>query len=127
MLQCAAMADFARVRAAARVAIGAAVTSALGPGWVRAGARWTCAVEGGDAQVAVQGGQAGFYCYINLTRPGRRPQMRRLGQFYRREEATTAEAGRIFYLAVQRDPSDLTVPMAILRDRGLPWLQGLTD
>ncbi|MEZ5798912.1 MAG: hypothetical protein R3D63_16435 [Paracoccaceae bacterium] len=125
-------------RDAAFAATRARIDRLLAPaGFVRRGEVWSLSTEFGQAQVALRRLRGGTEAEISLAflpREGHRPRNRpaetaplSLPHFYRASEGRQFHDGRIFYAIVDHDPSALDRPMAVLRDRALPWLMGHAD
>jgi hypothetical protein len=124
----AATPGFAEIRTKAVKTIHAALghhARPLGYRSVRAG--WEKPGLLGVARVSIQRGSSGADCAINLEvvpRVGKRcREPMRLGKFYRPEENDGIEPGWILYLDVAEDPGDLDLPLRILAERALPWLE----
>ncbi len=125
---------FPAKREAAVGAICAAIGDVVTPlGYVRRGDTWSRTSVAGKSAVNLQRSRYGWECYINLrflTPDGdgldgglwAEDGDLRIGLFYLPQEGRGPEPGVIFYLDVHEDAGSLGEPMAVLRERALPWL-----
>lgn len=134
---------FPAKREAAFATICAAITVVVAPlGYVQIGTNWARRTDAGRSVINLHRGRFGWDCHINLrflTPDGNCPAIGgwtqdediRIDRFYLPNEGQGREAGTLTYLDVQDDPASLDLPMKVLRDRALPWLDahhgGLPD
>ena len=125
---------FPAKREAAVQMICAAITEiATSVGYTRSGTNWARNTDAGRSVINLQRSRFGWNCQINLrflTPDGGLPANSvwtqhddiRLDHFFLPNEGTGSEKGTLTYLDIHDDPASLALPMQILRDCALPWL-----
>jgi hypothetical protein len=106
-------------------------------GFRREGADWVRELPSGRARVSIQRFRQG----VNATlvsafepKPGKRPPTitadslsKQLPNFVQMAERTFVNTGSIDYAFADHDPAVLDFPLAVLRDRALPWMLDHAD
>ena len=127
-----ALPDAARQREAVVKRLEARLDALLGPmGYVRDGKAWVLGLPNGRAVVQIKrfsGGlsatlEVGFQPARRWTRVGANPDrlQQQLPNFVQTVEGGHFNPGLIHYAQVDHDPAVLDFPLAVLRDRALPW------
>ena len=123
----------ARREAAVQIICDAISAVALPMGYAQTVTTWARHSAAGKTAINLQRSRYGFEAYINLrclTAGGTLPDTAiwqdgddlRLDRFYLPDEAP--DNGVLTYLDVIADPGCLILPMTVLRERALPWLDG---
>ena len=102
----------------------------LPSGFVREQKRWVRDLRAGRAVVAIKRFSGGYDATLEIEFvPKRKPAhiyagllTTQLPNFVQMAERTFARNGSIIYAFVDHDPTALDFPLAVLRDRALPWL-----
>ena len=121
----------AKREAAVQIICDAISAVALPMGYAQTGTTWARDSAAGKTAINLQRSRYGFEAYINLrflTPDGELPKTAiwqdgddlRLDRFYLPDEAP--ENGVLTYLDVIADPACMTLPMTVLCERALPWL-----
>ncbi|MGL4311674.1 MAG: DUF4304 domain-containing protein [Paracoccaceae bacterium] len=129
--------EFAQKREAAINAITAAIDAvAEKHGFTRKAKSWAKDGPAGRVSIQLQRSRYGWECHVNLSLD-RTDEQRDgiwahddfvgLGEFYTPGEGQGTEQGAIYYLDVHEDPAALDLPIQVLDQRALPWLQGQLD
>ena len=125
---------FPAKREAAVALICQSITDIAAPfGYTRKGTTWSREAPHGKAAIHLQRSRYGFTADIILrflTPDGNAPDTGlwaqddeiRIARFYLPSESLCPEDESITYLDVSENPGSLDVPMRILADRALPWL-----
>ena len=125
---------FPAKREAAVQMICAAITEIATPfGYSQSGTNWARNTNAGRSVINLHRNRFGWDCHINLrflTPDGGLPANSawtqdddiRLGQFFLPNESNGPEKDALIYLDIYDDPASLALPMQVLHDRALPWL-----